>query len=49
MTDDVFNCQKMHVFHVHCYEERVLDDDEDDTSAMISTCPTCGCPMNINE
>ena len=46
-TDEVFNCQKMHVFHTHCYEDRVLEDVEDELDAMINNCPTCNSPMNI--
>ena len=46
-TDEVFNCQKMHVFHTYCYEDRVDEDGENDTSDMINTCPTCNSPMNI--
>ena len=49
MTDEVFHCEKMHVFHTRCYEDRVPDDDEEDTSAMLNKCPTCGCPMVLTE
>ena len=27
-TDEVFNCSKMHIFHTVCYEERVIDESE---------------------
>ena len=30
MTDEVFNCTKGHVFHTHCYEDRVEDSDMED-------------------
>ena len=30
MIDEVFNCTKGHVFHTHCYEDRVEDSDMED-------------------
>lgn len=48
-TDEVFNCQKMHVFHVTCYEDRAVDNEEaeDEISAMRNFCPICSSQMNI--
>jgi len=49
-TDAVFNCTKMHVFHTNCYEDSKMDEsggEEDDITAMLNICPTCGSSMNI--
>ena len=56
-TDEVFNCQKMHVFHIKCYEESseadlvgvgdIEEDRNDDIFKMRNLCPTCNAPMNI--
>ena len=49
-TDEVFNCQKMHVFHTSCYEERAIDDDEvqDNMKGMINKCPSCNAHMTFD-
>ena len=44
-SDQVYNCQNMHVFHTNCYEDSLMD--EDDIKQMLKSCPTCGSQMNI--
>ena len=48
-SDEVVNCNNLHVFHTHCYEDRAVDEEEahDSIGSLRNVCPLCDAPMNL--
>ena len=44
-TDLVYNCVKMHVFHISCYENHKAVT-EDISNGLVKKCPKCSAVMD---